>query len=183
MAAESFQHDGLLIPDAPIWRLSVAQYHQMIQSGILTEDDPVELLEGWLVTKMPKSRRHSLVTQLTREAIANVLPDGWFVDAQEPITTETSEPEPDVVVVRGTRRDYLDHHPTPDTVALVVEVSDATLQRDRTVKMLLYATQAFPSTGLSTCPINRLRFMLNQMVRPIIRNRYTKAVLQFASDR
>ena len=37
-----------------IWRLSVDQYHAMIQAGILTEDDPVELLEGWLVTKMSK---------------------------------------------------------------------------------------------------------------------------------
>ena len=38
-----------------IWRFSVDQYHAMIQAGILTEDDPVELLEGWLVTKCPRT--------------------------------------------------------------------------------------------------------------------------------
>jgi hypothetical protein len=36
-----------------IWRLRVDQYHAMIRTGILTEDDSVELLEGWLVVKMP----------------------------------------------------------------------------------------------------------------------------------
>lgn len=97
--------DALHIPDAPIWRLTVAQYHNMIQTGILTGDDPVELLEGWLVTKMPKHRRHSLITQLTREVWANVVPDGRYVDAQELITTADSEPDPDVMIVRGNRRD------------------------------------------------------------------------------
>lgn len=130
---------SLVVPDSPIWRLSIAQYHQMVQSGILTDDDPVELLEGWLVTKMPKNPPHRLATQLMREALADLVPAGWYVDAQEPITTTDSEPEPDVVIVRGDRRDYRDRHPGPKDVALVVEVSDTTLQRDRTTKQRLYA--------------------------------------------
>lgn len=44
----------LIVPTEPIWRFSVAQYHQMIHLGILTADDPVELLEGWIIPKMPK---------------------------------------------------------------------------------------------------------------------------------
>jgi Uma2 family endonuclease len=127
-----------------IWRFSVDQYHAMIRAGILTEDDPVELLEGWLVTKVPKNPPHSVVTQLTREALARILPPGWYVDTQEPITTTDSEPEPDVVVVRGDRRQYLDHHPGPRDVALVVEVADSTLQRDRSLKKRLYAAAEIP---------------------------------------
>jgi Uma2 family endonuclease len=114
----------------------------MIQAGILTEDDPVELLEGWLVTKMPKNPRHRVATQLTREALAQVLPSGWYVDAQEPITTADSEPEPDVVVVRGNRREYVDRHPGPQDIALVIEVADSSLQRDRSSKKRLYAAAA-----------------------------------------
>ncbi len=125
-----------------IWRLRVEQYHAMIQADILTEDDPVELLEGWLVTKMPKNPRHRVVTQLTREALAQVLPSGWYVDAQEPITTADSEPEPDIVVVQGNRREYLDRHPGPQDVALVIEVADSSLQRDRSSKKRLYAAAA-----------------------------------------
>ncbi len=127
-----------------IWRFSVDQYHAMIRTGILTEDDPVELLEGWLVTKMPKNPRHSVITQLTREVLAHLLPSGWYVDTQEPITTADSEPEPDIVVVRGERRQYLDHHPSPQDVALVVEVADSTLQRDRSLKKRLYAAAGIP---------------------------------------
>ncbi len=131
--------NSLGVPDSPIWRLSIAQYHQMVRSGILTDDDPVELLEGWLVTTMPKNPPHRLTTQLLREALAQLVPVGWYVDAQEPITTSDSEPEPDVVIVRGDRRQYRDRHPGPTEVALVVEVSDSTLQRDRTMKQRLYA--------------------------------------------
>lgn len=127
------------IPTDPIWRLKVGQYHEMIRTGILADEDPVELLEGWLVTKLPKNPPHRIATQLIREALAKRVPDGWYVDDQEPITTADSEPEPDVVIVQGNRRDYLERHPAASEVALVVEVADTTLQRDRTSKKRLYA--------------------------------------------
>jgi len=127
------------VPADPIWRLSVDQYHQMVETGILTDDDLVELLEGWLVTKMPKNPRHRLSTQLTREAIARLLPPEWYVEDQEPITLADSEPEPDVAVIKGERRHYHDHHPAADDVGLLIEVSDTTLQRDRTIKKQIYA--------------------------------------------
>lgn len=82
--------------------LSVAQYHELIRAGILTEDAPVELLEGRLVTKMPKDPPHRLATGLLREALQKVVPEGWYVDSQEPVTLSDGEPEPDVMVVRGT---------------------------------------------------------------------------------
>ncbi|HET9222069.1 MAG TPA: Uma2 family endonuclease [Roseiflexaceae bacterium] len=132
------------VPAIPIWRLSVDQYHRMIRAGILTDDDPVELLEGWLVPKMPKNPPDRLSTQLTRGALARLLPAGWYVDDQEPITIEDSEPEPDVVVVRGERRDYPDRHSGAQDVELVIEVSDTTLQRDRTLKKALYARSGIP---------------------------------------
>ena len=76
------------LPNDLIWRLKVDQYHQMILTGILTDDDPVELLEGWLVLKMPKSPLHRATTRLVRQAVDSILPPGWYVDAQEPITLE-----------------------------------------------------------------------------------------------
>lgn len=130
------------VPTDVIWCLSVDQYHRMIQTGILTEDDPVELLEGRLVTKMPKSPAHRAATRLTQKALERIVPSGWYVDAQEPITTEDSEPEPDVMVVQGDTRQYLNRHPGPQDLALVVEVSDTSLQHDRTAKKRLYAVAA-----------------------------------------
>src|SRR5205807_4066795 len=83
------------VPTEPIYRLSVAQYHAMARHGILDEDAPVELLEGWLVQKMTKHRPHSRCTHRTRRALERILPAGWYVDTQEPVTTAESEPEPD----------------------------------------------------------------------------------------
>ncbi len=142
-SAFEFSHRAIAPPDL-VWRLDVSQYHEMIATGILAEDDPVELLEGCLVPKMPKSPQHTLATGLVHEAIVQRLPEGWFADSQEPITTADSEPEPDLRVVRGERRTYSERHPGPQDLGLVVEVSDATLERDRTLKQKLYARSAIP---------------------------------------
>lgn len=145
-----------IIPTDPVWRLSIEQYHRMIQTGILTDDDPVELLEGCLITKMPKNPPHRLVTKLTRETITRLLPEGWYVDSQEPITTDDSEPEPDIVVVRGDPRQYCDRHPQPHEIAVVIEVSDTTLQRDRNLKKRLYARAGIPVYWIINLPENQI---------------------------
>jgi len=140
------------VPTDLIWRLSVEQYHSMISTGILTEDDPVELLEGWLVVKMPQNPPHRAAVKLIQQALDRLVPDNWYVDTQSPITTADSEPEPDVVLVRGDTRQYLDRHPGPQDLALVVEVADATLQRDRALKRRLYAFAGIPTYWIANLP-------------------------------
>lgn len=134
--------------DVPIWRISVAQYHQMIKAGILTDGDPVELLEGLLVEKMSKKPAHRAATLLFRRTLERMIErivDGeWYIDSQEPITTSDSEPEPDITVIRGDTLDYLDRHPGPEETALVVEMADTTLHRDRGIKKRLYARAGVP---------------------------------------
>jgi Uma2 family endonuclease len=129
----------------PLWRFTVAQYHQMIAAGILTSDDPVELLAGWLVQKMTKNPPHRVTTRLIREALDSIVPDGWYIETQEPITLEDSEPEPDVAMIKGNTRDYLDRYPGAAEGALVVEVADSTLERDRTLKQQIYARAGIPT--------------------------------------
>ena len=119
--------------------LSVDKYHELIRAGILPEDNSMELLEGTLVQKMPKKPPHSLATLLLREALQKVVPEGWYVDSQEPVTLSDGEPEPDGSVVRGEPREYKERHPCPMDLALVVEVADSSLERDRTEKKRSYA--------------------------------------------
>lgn len=134
----------LPMPEPPIRRLSVDQYHQMLDAGILEDGDPIELLEGWLVEKMTKHPPHRVATRLTRGALEGAVPSGWYVDTQEPITTVDSEPEPDVSVIRGEPRKYVKRHPRPKDVGLLVEVADDSLARDRGVKKRLYARARIP---------------------------------------
>jgi Uma2 family endonuclease len=133
------------IPLGPMRRLSVDQYRRMGQAGILTADDNVELLEGFLVDKMTKNPPHRIATRKVRVALEAVIPPGWYVDTQEPIVTEDSEPEPDGAVIRGKTEDYLDENPSAAHVSLVVEVADVTLLRDRRTKSRVYARAAIAS--------------------------------------
>jgi Uma2 family endonuclease len=126
--------------------LSVSQYHAMRDAGILDDDDAVELLEGLLVRKITKHPPHRLVTKLTRSALEAIVPPTHYVDSQEPITTDTSEPEPDVMVIRGAPRDFTTRHPHAGDVSLVVEVAEDSVARDQTTNGST-RVQGFRTTG------------------------------------
>jgi Uma2 family endonuclease len=136
--------DQMSMPKEPVWRLRVDQYRQMVHFGILTENDPVELLEGWIIEKMPRNPPHRAVSKLIRNALEQIVPPGWSVDTQEPIVLQDSELEPDITVIRGNSQDYLERHPGWEDVALVVEIADVSLERDRTVKKRIYARAGIP---------------------------------------
>jgi Uma2 family endonuclease len=139
-----------------VWKFTVGQYHQMIHAEILGEDDPVELLEGVLVTKMPKNPPHSLATHLIREALTRLISLGWCVNTQEPITLADSEPEPDVAVVQGSPRQYSDRHPKAEETALVIEVADSSLSRDRGLKKRIYARAGIPVYWIVNLPERKI---------------------------
>lgn len=126
--------------DLGLWRFSVDKYHELIESGVLDEDTPVELLEGWLVEKMSKNPPHSVATNLVRRFLERVGIADTFISSQEPITLSTSEPEPDLSLIRGFERDYVSRHPYPADVVLAVEVANTSLKRDSTWKKRVYAS-------------------------------------------
>jgi Uma2 family endonuclease len=132
-------HAQGLIPPFPIRPFTVAEYHRMIALGIFTEDDPVELLEGWITPKMPRNPPHDGTLDRAEDALACRLPDGWRVRSQKAITLADSEPEPDIAVVPGPAARFLQQHPGPADLALLVEVSDTTLLHDRNDKGRIYA--------------------------------------------
>lgn len=126
----------------PVYRFSVDQWHDLIGRGKLTDDDPVELIEGVPVFKMPKNEPHVAAGRRLRRAVEAVLPPTHFYDAEQPITLADGEPEPDGVVVRGAIEDYDTAKVRPADMALVAEISDTTLDRDRTMKYRTYARAA-----------------------------------------
>lgn len=129
--------------DDSLPRLTVAEYHRMAEQELLT-DDGVELLDGLLVKKMPKNPRHVSVVYRLRELLENLLPPDLLLRMQDPVTLSTSEPEPDLAAVRGSRKQFEQRHPEPAEVALLIEVADSSLRLDRGVKKRLYAEAGLP---------------------------------------
>jgi Uma2 family endonuclease len=126
------------------YRLSVDQYQEMARLGILTKDDRIELLEGWLIAKMTKHRPHVVSATRTFHRVTALLPAGWYVAKEDPVQGTDSQPEPDIALTRGTVDDYLERTPGPGDVALLIEVADTSLLRDRVMKKRLYARAGFP---------------------------------------
>jgi Uma2 family endonuclease len=122
----------------PARRFSVAEYEQLGRAGILTEDDSVELLEGLIVEKVTKHPPHDGMIDLLVQLLSRVLPLDWYPRAQNVLITSDSAPEPDIVVTRGEPRHYMQRHPTAAEAALVIEVADSSLLRDRR-KRKIYA--------------------------------------------
>lgn len=125
-------------------RITVKQYLEMIETGILTKDDKSELLEGLVVAKLRKDAPHVLVTRLILDALIRILPVGWHAAKEDPFRTGDSVPEPDCLVIRGAIRDYSTSHPDAVDLGLVVEVANTSLGRDQGLKRRIYARAGVP---------------------------------------
>lgn len=121
--------------------MSRVRYEQLVEAGLFGPEDRLELLDGLLVAREPQGGRHATVVALVRVALEKAFGRSFYIREEKPIALdETSEPEPDVVVVPGRPRDYLDAHPSRPV--LVVEVADTSLALDRLRKGGLYARAA-----------------------------------------
>src|SRR5260221_12094272 len=125
-------------------RFTVERYHEMIEKGILTKDDRVELIEGQILEMSPIGSPHRFVVFQIYEALRAVVGPQWTIYVQSPVTLPGSEPEPDISVVRGTYANYKSPHPGPDEIALLIEVADSSLAADRLLKSQVYAAAGGP---------------------------------------
>ncbi|MBW4642319.1 MAG: Uma2 family endonuclease [Goleter apudmare HA4340-LM2] len=129
-------------------RFTIDEYHRLIELGFFQEGESlrdgkterIELIRGELMQMVAKGTPHTVCGSIICQQIDRLLADRATVRAQDPITLPNdSEPEPDVVIVRGNHVDYLAHHPYPEDILLVVEISDSTLTYDQTKKLEVYA--------------------------------------------
>jgi Uma2 family endonuclease len=125
-------------------RFAVEQYHRMIESGVFSDGDRVELLEGLILEMTPIGIPHRYTVQELMKRIMRLLPETWDIFVGQPITLATSEPQPDLTVVRGKNSDYPDRNPGPGDIGLIIEVADSSLQVDRGTKSRIYAATGIP---------------------------------------
>jgi Uma2 family endonuclease len=143
---EPLSANDWLPPPESLYRMSVEKYEAMVASGVFTKRDRFELLNGFLVTKMTQYPPHAATCDGLCLTLQSLLPAGWSIRNGRPlrIPSRSSEPEPDVAVVRGGWRQYQARHPEPKDVALLVEVADSSLRDDRTIMARIYGGGGVP---------------------------------------
>ncbi len=120
--------------------ISVAEYDRMNELGFFNDDERVELLNGEIIKIMAKGTRHAIFNDLVADILNEKLGKNVYLRNQNPIILDDfSEPEPDIVLAKPPRGNYLEKHPTPTDIYLVMEISDTTLHQDRETKSLAYA--------------------------------------------
>lgn len=130
--------DRRMLPaETPIHRLSVEDVQCMVKSGVLREEDRVELVDGVLVDVSPPGSEHSaIVAWLTRHFVGAV--GEREVRVQDLLLVGDGFLMPDLMVIDGLPRDR-----QPTTAALVIEVA-VTSQRYDAAKALRYAGASVP---------------------------------------
>ena len=121
----------------------------MGQVGIFDDDDRVELLDGEIVAMSPIEPKHASIVNRVNQLLIQKLAGLAIVMVQNPFRLlPRSEPQPDFILARARRDFYAAAHPTAEDVFLVIEVADATLRKDRTVKVPIYARQGIVEVWL-----------------------------------
>ena len=118
---------------------SVEDYHKMIAAGIIS-DRRVELIEGEIIEVSPEGPAHSSSCDRIAEYLREKLRGIAKVREAHPITLNTSEPEPDIAIVRLRKSNYSDRHPYPEDIYWLIEIADSTITKDKQIKKKIYAT-------------------------------------------
>lgn len=130
-------------------RFTVEDYYRMAATGVLSEDDRVELLDGEIVDMTPIGSGHMGCVNRLTQLFSLGCGTRAIVQVQGPIRLGPhSEPQPDLALLRPRPDFYAEGHPGPDAVLLLVEVADTSLDVDRTVKLPLYARARIPEVWL-----------------------------------
>ena len=127
------------LPATRLW--TVEEYHHMVEVGIISPEERVELIEGEVISMAAKKPPHVVITELTSAYLRELFREVAHIRSQDPVfLNDRTEPEPDIAVVMPPLRRYLDHHPQPEEIFLIIEVADATLKFDTKKKAEAYAS-------------------------------------------
>jgi Uma2 family endonuclease len=119
---------------------TVDDYYRWGETGILSENDRTELIEGEILEMSPIGDPHMIAVTRASMIFARGIGDRVVVSVQNPAFIDRFNlPQPDVVLIRPREGFYGDGKPYPEDVVLLIEVSDSSLRFDREVKVPIYA--------------------------------------------
>ena len=133
----------------PRHRITVDEYYGMVQAGLLAQDARVELIEGEIFDMAPIGTRHEAVVSRLNHLLVPAVGQRAIVRVQQSVRlSRSSEPQPDLALVKPRTDFYSEAHPTASDTLLVIEVSDTTLRFDHEIKMPLYARHGVPEAWI-----------------------------------
>ncbi|MDM8522994.1 Uma2 family endonuclease [Desulfococcaceae bacterium HSG8] len=129
-----------MLPQRQRKTFTTDEYHRMIETGILKEDDRLELVRGEIIYMAPIGSHHAACVKRLNRLFARTLSEMVILGVQDPVSIgEDSEPEPDITLLKPRPDFYAERHPRSEDVFLIVEVADTSLESDRREKLPLYA--------------------------------------------
>ena len=136
--------------------LTVEEYHKMGEAGILQEKG-IELIKGEIIAMSPIGSKHASCVNLLNEILFEQLGRKVIISIQNPVQlNDSSEPEPDIALLKRTESRYFNQLPKADDVLLVIEVADTSVTYDREVKLPLYAESGIPEFWLINLEENEI---------------------------
>ncbi len=139
-------------------RFNVDDYYRMAEAGILQYGSRVELIEGEIVDMAPIGDPHAGGTNRLTMTFTGRLGNQVVVSVQNPVRlSPSSEPQPDLMLLRPRADFYTTSKPAPADVLLLIEISDTTLRYDRDVKVPLYAAAGIAEVWIVDLQSDRLR--------------------------
>lgn len=137
-------------PPAQHWKLTADQYQRMGETGILHEDDHVELLEGELWEMSPIGDWHNSCVDRCTWRLGGALGGRAILRVQGSFRlSPVAEPEPDLLVLRFRDDFYAHGSPGRADVLLLIEVADSSLAYDHDFKLPLYARAGIPDVWIA----------------------------------
>jgi len=119
---------------------TTTEYHQLIETGVLKEDDRFELLNGEIIEISPIGPRHAACVNRMNTLLSDKARKRAVVSIQNPMTlSDYSEPQPDFALLKPKADFYASAHPTPADALVIIEVADSNVETDRRNKIPTYA--------------------------------------------
>ena len=139
------------------YRMTVEIYEKIVAAGVFGDTSPLFLWKGRLVLPMTKGPDHENALATLLALTMQMVPDGWHVRPGSPVSMRNdSEPEPDLVILRGAIRDYRKRTPRAIDVPLAIEISDSSLRYDSGEKRSTYAAASIPVYWIVNIPKTRI---------------------------
>ena len=128
---------------------NVDDYYKIYNAGVFSEDDRIELIEGEIIHMTPIGSQHAACINRLTNLFAVCFKGRAIISVQNPLRlSQTSEPEPDVVILKPQDNFYAKAHPQSSDVFLAVEVADSSLPYDKDIKLPLYAKYGIPEVWI-----------------------------------